>query len=161
MNVLDSTRSELTETVKNSNKATKDSTSSNDKSNDSLKETIELLTELQLNIQKVDKSLQDLQNKRRLIEPGSAAYRKSIMKENGLLTEKSKLLAEGIEDPRKLVSTKVEKVYNSETLTSNTGKFTSSYTGKYSNLINKYAHENNLDPNLIAAMIQKESGVPA
>ncbi|MCF7755565.1 phage tail tape measure protein [Paenibacillus xylanexedens] len=158
LNVLDSTRSELTETVKNSNKATKDSTSSNDKSNDSLKETIELLTELQLNIQKVDKSLQDLQNKRRLIEPGSAAYRKSIMKENGLLTEKSKLLAEGIEDPRKLVSTKVEKVYNAENLTINTGKFTSSYKGKYSNLINKYAHENNLDPNLIAAMIQKESG---
>ncbi|SCY71876.1 phage tail tape measure protein, TP901 family, core region [Paenibacillus polysaccharolyticus] len=109
LNLLNITKDELTGTVNNGNKATKDSTSLNDKSNNSLKESIDLLTKLQLKIEKVDKSLENLRNKRRLIEPGSAAYRKSLMQENALLSEKSKLLAEGIKNPNKLIASNTEK----------------------------------------------------
>ncbi|WP_440119758.1 phage tail tape measure protein [Paenibacillus sp. QZ-Y1] len=155
LSLLESARTDLTtaandssKATKDSGKATKDATKSNDKSNESYSETNEVLTDLQKKLQNVESAIDSLHNKQKSLEQGSAAYRKSIMEENKLLERKAKLLEEGIADPSKLVSYKV-------TTTSNTSG--ESYSGKYDDIINKYASENGVDPRLVAAIIQTES----
>lgn len=148
LSLLKSAKGDLIDADNDAKKATDDATKSNDKSNESYSETNEVLTDLQKNLKNVESAINSLHNKQKSLEQGSAAYRKSIMKENSLLEQKAKLLEEGIADPSKLVSYKV-------TTTSNTSG--DSYSGEYDDIINKYASENGVDPRLVAAIIQTES----
>ncbi|MEI2284329.1 phage tail tape measure protein [Paenibacillus polysaccharolyticus] len=146
---------------KSANSADK-ATNSIKQANNTYTETTEVLTELQKKIQGVDKSLDDLHNRQKHMETSSAAYRKSLMEENSLLEQKKNLLQKGIDNPEKLVSTKIKTSKQSEDETPTPLDYipssTKSYTGKYANFINKYAQQYNVDPNMIAAIIQTESG---
>lgn len=137
-------------------------TNSTKQANNTYTETTEVLTELQKRIQGVDKSLDDLHNRQKHMETSSAAYRKSLMEENSLLEQKKNLLQKGIENPEKLVSTKIKTTKQSEDETSAPLDYipssSKSYTGKYANFINKYAEQYKVDPKMIAAIVQTESG---
>ncbi|WP_431785778.1 phage tail tape measure protein [Paenibacillus lactis] len=98
----------------------KDYGAESDKTNETIKETNELLTETQKKLKNIEKALSDLENKRARMKPGSKEYLKSIADENKLLEQQIKLLKEGMKDPSKLVSTKVET-----TKTTSTGSLSS------------------------------------
>ncbi|NMI02869.1 phage tail tape measure protein [Paenibacillus sp. SZ31] len=129
--------------------------------NNTYTETTEVLTELQKRIQGVDKSLDDLHNRQKHMETSSAAYRKSLMEENSLIEKKINLLKKGVQNPEKLISTKIKTTKESDdSVSENVStlmKSSGSYSGKYAEYINKYAEQYNIDPKLIAAIIQTES----
>ncbi|OMD75291.1 phage tail tape measure protein [Paenibacillus odorifer] len=87
----------------NTNKTTKD----NEKLTDSHSDSVEVLTELQKRMEAIDNLLDAESRKRSRLRKDSKEYQDSLRKENDLLKEKIKLGKEGIEDPSKLVSTKV------------------------------------------------------
>ncbi|WP_338593115.1 phage tail tape measure protein [Paenibacillus sp. Y5S-9] len=136
-------------------------TNSAKQANNTYTETTEVLTELQKQIQGVDKSLDDLHNRQKHMETSSAAYRKSLMEENSLMEKKINLLKKGVQNPEKLISTKIKTTKESDDIASEnvptTMNSSGSYSGKYANYINKYAEQYNVDPKLIAAIIQTES----
>jgi TP901 family phage tail tape measure protein len=134
-------------------------TKANDKNNDSQSDTVEILTDLQKALIDVKKATEDAANERDKMRKGSQEYRNSLDKENKLLQQQIDLRKEGIADPSKLVSTKRTTTIKSGDYSSSSSSSSSPSSGnKYSDLINKYASLNNVDPNLIAAIIKTESG---
>ncbi|MBT2759836.1 transglycosylase SLT domain-containing protein [Paenibacillus sp. ISL-20] len=133
-----------------------------EKSNDTYSETNEILTETQKRLRAIQTELDKLNNKRSKIRKGSAEYRKSLMEEISLLKEQKKLYEDGIKNPEKLVSTKVTTTSKSASASGYTGTVTSSsptnVSGNYASIINHYASQYGVDPKLIAAIIQTESG---
>ncbi|WP_440110376.1 phage tail tape measure protein [Paenibacillus sp. QZ-Y1] len=140
-----------TEAVKDSEKATKDATKSNDKSNESYTETNEILTETQKKLIELADATKKVQNERSMMVKGSKEYIKSLKEEKRLLDDKIATQEEALKNPSELVSTKVK------TTTTTTASSGGSYSGKYDDIINKYASKNGVDPRLVAAIIQTES----
>ncbi|MCM3256984.1 phage tail tape measure protein [Paenibacillus lautus] len=98
----------LNATIQAVTNSMKDYGSETEKTNETIKKTNELLTEHQKKLKDVQKALTDLENKRARMKPGSKQYLKSLEDENKLLEQQKQLLKEGIADPSKLVSTKIE-----------------------------------------------------
>ncbi|OMD10718.1 phage tail tape measure protein [Paenibacillus odorifer] len=135
---------------------------SNDKLNDSYTDTVEILTKLQQKLKDIQKLQDEEENKRRRMRQSSKEYQDSIRETIRLKKEELSLLEQGAKDPSQLVSTKVQtttKTASDESrysLQPNPSS-TVSTNVKYSDLINKYAKMNGLDPNLIASIIKQES----
>lgn len=137
-------------------------------SNETFSETNEILTETQKRLRDIQTELDKLNNKRSKIKRGSAEYRKSLMEEISLLKEQKKLYEEGIANPEKLVSTKIttttkgtvpsSSAYVPSSSTSTRTTSSGSASGRYASIINQYASQYGVDPRLIAAIIQTESG---
>ncbi|WP_234404922.1 NlpC/P60 family protein [Paenibacillus bouchesdurhonensis] len=92
---------ELTKTQKLNEKETKNS-------KETLKETTEILSRLQQQINAVDDAIKKVNNQRERYAKHSQKYRDSIIAENKLLAEKNRLLEEGVKDPSKLLPVKQE-----------------------------------------------------
>ncbi|MFF2834243.1 transglycosylase SLT domain-containing protein, partial [Cellulosimicrobium cellulans] len=105
---LQGTLDKLDDYIKSVTNSMKDYGSETEKTNETIKKTNELLTEHQKKLKDVQKALTDLDNKRARMKPGSKQYLKSLEDENKLLEQQKQLLKEGIADPSKLVSTKIE-----------------------------------------------------
>ena len=133
-----------------------------EKSNETYSETNEILTETQKRLREIQTELDKLNNKRSKIKRGSAEYRKSLMEEISLLKEQKKLYEDGINNPEKLVSTKVT--------TTSKGVGAAGYAGTVSSssplmclvtihqLLTIIFAQYGVDPKLIATIIQTESG---
>lgn len=107
---LQGTLDKLDDYIKSVTNSMKDYGSETEKANETIKKTNELLTEHQKRLKDVQKALTDLENKRARMKPGSKQYLKSLEDENKLLEQQKQLLKEGIADPSKLVSTKIETI---------------------------------------------------
>lgn len=140
-----------------------------DETNKKNEESIKIVTELQKQINKLDDALSDVQRNQGNYAKSSKEYRAAIREENKILEEKIKLIDESIADPSKILDDSYTTT-KTTTFAGDTSSDTSSggggstvasssgsYSGKFADLINKYAGLNNVDPNLIAAIIQKES----
>ncbi|MWV44977.1 hypothetical protein GRF59_15245 [Paenibacillus sp. HJL G12] len=106
-----------------------ESKKNNKELNDSFSETNEILTATQKRLREIQTELEKLNNKRSKIKKGSEEYRKSLQEEIKLLKEQKNLYEDGINNPEKLVSTKV-----TTSSKSSTGSSSSSSTS-VSNLI--------------------------
>ena len=145
--LLSTAQKELAETTANNKKSFEEkakaaakSEKADKKSQDTIKETTEVLTELQKKYNDVEQAVSKLQNQRYKLTKGSPAYQKSLQKENQLLLEQKKLLQEGIADPSKLVSKKVETtvpIGSSSTPSSVSTAVSSSSNGSINNLLNE------------------------
>lgn len=148
-------------------KATDKAAKSNDKLNNTYTETNEILTKTQEKLIELADAIKKVQNERSTMIKGSKEYIASLKEEKRLLTDKIATQQKALSNPSELVSTKVKttiKTASGEPAPSSTGTYslpsTSSkgtYSGKYADIINKYASKNNVDPFLIAAIIQTES----
>lgn len=141
--LLSTAQKELAETTANNKKSFEDKAKSAAKSEkaekkaqDTTKETTEVLTELQKKLSDVEQAISKVQNQRYKLTKGSSAYQKSIQKENQLLEEQKKLLQEGIDNPSKLVSKKVETTVPTGSSTSSTSSVSSVSSSSNSNINN-------------------------
>lgn len=160
--LLTTAQRELSETTEANQKSFKEAAESaskaEKKSQESTKETTEVLTELQKKLNDVESALSKVKNEQNKYPQSSKKYLDAIAKENKLLEQKKKLLQEGIDDPSKLISTKT--TYTTTTpsggsvVTSGSSK---QVTGDYSDLINKYANQEGIDPALVKAVAMQES----
>lgn len=144
--LLSTAQKELAETTANNKKSFEEKAKAaaksekvDKKSQDTIKETTEVLTELQKKYNDVEQAVSKLQNQRYKLTKGSPAYQKSLQKENQLLLEQKKLLQEGIADPSKLVSKKVETTVptGSSTSSSSSATVSSSSNSNINNLLNE------------------------
>ncbi|WP_339157306.1 NlpC/P60 family protein [Paenibacillus sp. FSL W8-0186] len=78
----------------------------NKKSKETFKETTEVLSRLQQQINGVDDAIKKVNSQRERYAKHSQKYRDSIIAENKLLAEKNRLLEEGVKDPSKLLPVK-------------------------------------------------------
>ena len=161
--LLATAQRELSETTTANQKsfaeAAESATKAEKKSQDTTKETTEVLTELQKKLNDVESALSKVKNEQNKYPQSSKKYLDAIAKENKLLEQKKKLLQEGIDDPSKLISTKT--TYTTTTSSSSGSSITSGsskqVTGDYSDLINKYANQEGIDPALVKAVAMQES----
>ena len=140
-------------------------TKSTEKLNNTYTDTNEILTETQKKLINLADAIKKVQNERSTMIKGSKEYIASLKEEKKLLEDSIATEKKALQTPSELVSTKVKtttKTASDEPApTSSDSSYTpsssGSYNGKYADIINKHASKNNVDPNLIAAIIQTES----
>jgi TP901 family phage tail tape measure protein len=161
LSLLKTKYSILTQTQNDYNTIADDSKSSTDKLNDSYSDTIEILTGLQKQLKNVQKLQEEEENKRKRMRQSSKEYQDSLKKTIDLKKQELALLEKGSKNPSQLVSTKVTsttKTTSESSVNTATSSFIGSGSnGSYSDIINKYASTNNVDSNLIKAIIAQES----
>ncbi|WP_063565478.1 phage tail tape measure protein [Paenibacillus sp. O199] len=139
-----------------------------EKLNNTYTDTNEILTETQKKLIKLADAIKKVQNERSTMVKGSKEYIASLEEEKRLLDDKIATQERALQTPSELVSTKVKtttKTASGEpaptssvsTSSSSTATSSGSYSGKYADIINKYASQNGVDPKLIAAIIKTES----
>lgn len=139
LNLLESSRSDLTEAIKEGEKSTKDATKSNDKSNQSYTDSNEILTETQKRIIALTDAIKKLQNERSTMVKGSKEYIASLREEKKLLNEKIAVQEKALKNPSELVSTKVKtttKTASGDSTSSSSNSSYSSSSGSGTNLDN-------------------------
>lgn len=168
LSLLESARSDLTTAANDTSKATKDATKSNDKSNESYTDSNEILTKTQKRLLELADAIKKVQNERNTMVKGSKEYIANLKEEKKLIEDQIATSNKALKNPSELVSTKVktttktssgEPAPNSTVSTSSSTSSPSggNYSGKYADIINKYASQNGVDPKLIAAIIKTES----
>lgn len=100
--------SDITETIKSGDKATKDATKSNDKSNQSYTDTNEILTETQKRLLQLADAIKKVQNERNTMVKGSKQYIASLKEEKKLIEDQIATSKKALKNPSELVSTKVK-----------------------------------------------------
>ncbi|WP_336761621.1 transglycosylase SLT domain-containing protein [Paenibacillus sp. USHLN196] len=158
--------SDTKQMVENGDKAVQDATKSNDKSNQSYTDTNEILTETQKKLLQLADAIKKVQNERNTMVKGSKQYIANLKEEKKLIEDQIATSKKALANPSELVSTKVKTTTTtaaeeSAPSSSSTYSFPTSssggYSGKYADIINKYASQNGVDPKLIAAIISTES----
>ncbi|OME55374.1 phage tail tape measure protein [Paenibacillus odorifer] len=153
----------LQNTLNDFNADSSSSKTNNDKVNDSYSDTVEILTDLQKALKEVKKLQSEEENRQKRMRQSDKAYQDSLKKTLELKKEELALLEQGGQNPSQLVSTKVQTTVktpsdsSSTTVTSSAKNNTTTSSTNYSDLINKYANQYSIDPNLIAAIIKTES----
>ena len=141
---------------KSSKKATSETNKALKDQNDILEETISKYETLK---KMKDNELYQTQYNAEKLNKTSEEYRNNLQKQINLLKEKQKINKEEQDAVAKIAKTPVQVKSNTNIKpVSSINSPNQDYTGKYADLINKYASQNGFDPKLIAAIIEKESG---
>ncbi|WP_340032488.1 phage tail tape measure protein [Paenibacillus sp. FSL K6-1122] len=140
---------------------------STEKLNNTYTDTNEILTETQKRLLDLADAIKKVQNERSTMVKGSKEYLANLKEEKKLLEDSIATSKKALKNPSELVSTKVKtttKTASGEPEPTSTGTYSSpttsssgGYSGKYADIINKYASKNGVDPKLIAAIIATES----